>query len=287
MKFEILKLIPLNLFLKFRIWVICKFLPYLLNNERTSYSREGYELSFHDDFDEFDKSIWQDLPYFGYRFHPGNIINNGTAPYQYHDPSCVSVKDSILRLECNDIPTIINYIDYDGKDYGTFEIPYQVGWIQTMPNTFQQKYGYFEIRSKSPDSGGTWPAFWLASTEAWPPEIDIFEIYTSDGQTRSTSTIHWGKDPKHPMTGFVHATLPLHLDFSVFGCDWNEKNIKIYYNGWLVRVFPTPNDFKYEMNIIINNGVQTDEMGANRESIVSPNYFEVDYVKVWKKQVDA
>ena len=152
-----------------------------------------------------------------------------------------------------------------------------------MPNTFQQKYGYFEIRSKSPYSDGTWPAFWLASTESWPPEIDIFEIYTSDGQTRSTSTIHWGKDPKHPMTGFGHATLPLNLDFSVFGCDWNEETIKIYYNGWLVRIFPTPNDFKYEMNIIINNAVQTDESGLNRESIISPNYFEVDYVKVWKK----
>lgn len=283
MKFKLLKLIPLNVFLKFRIWVICKFLPYLLNNKRTSDLKDKYELSFKDDFDEFNKSIWQDMPYFGHRFHPGNIVNNGTAPYQYHDSSCISVKDSILRLECNDTPTIIEYVDYNGDYYGTFKIPYQVGWIQTMPNTFQQKYGYFEIRSKSPNSGGTWPAFWLASTEAWPPEIDIFEIYTSDGQTRSTSTIHWGKDPKHPMTGFGHTTLPLNSDFSVFGCDWNEKNIKIYYNGWLVRVFPTPNDFKYEMNIIINNGVQTDETGLNRESIISPNYFEVDYVKVWKK----
>ena len=283
MKWRIIKLIPLNLFLKIRIWVICKFLPHLLDNERTSYSREGYELSFNDDFDEFNKSIWQNYPYFGNRFHPGNIVDKGIAPFQFYDPSCISVENSILRLECNDTPTIIKYVDYNGKDYGFYKIPYQVGWIQTMPNTFQQNYGYFEIRSKSPYSDGTWPAFWLSSTEAWPPEIDIFEIYTSDGQTRSTSTIHWGKDPKHPMTGFGHATLPLNLDFSVFGCDWNEKTIKIYYNGWLVRVFPTPSDFKYEMNIIINNGVQTDETGLNRESITSPNYFEVDYVKVWKK----
>ena len=278
-----MKLIPLNLFLKIRIWFICKLLPKLLNNKITSDSKNGYELSFKDDFDSFNKSIWQNYPYFGYRFHPGNIVDKGIAPFQFHDPSCISVENSILRLECNDTPTIIKYVDYDGKDYGFYKIPYQVGWIQTLPNTFQQKYGYFEIRSKSPYSDGTWPAFWLASTEAWPPEIDIFEIYTSDGQTRSTSTIHWGKDPGHPMTGFGHATLPLHLDFSVFGCDWNEKTIKIYYNGWLVRVFPTPNDFKYEMNIIINNAVQTDESGLNRDRITSPNYFDVDYVKVWKK----
>ena len=283
MKWRIIKLIPVNLFLKIRIWFICKLLPKLLNNKITSDSKNGYELSFKDDFDSFNKSIWQNYPYFGYRFHPGNIVDKGISPFQFHDPSCISVENSILRLECNDTPTIIKYVDYDGKDYGFYKIPYQVGWIQTVPNTFQQKYGYFEIRSKSPYSDGTWPAFWLASTEAWPPEIDIFEIYTSDGQTRSTSTIHWGKDPGHPMTGFGHATLPLHLDFSVFGCDWNEKTIKIYYNGWLVRVFPTPSDFKYEMNIIINNAVQTDESGLNRDRITSPNYFDVDYVKVWKK----
>lgn len=283
MKWRIIKLIPLNLFLKIRIWLICKFIPSLLNNKVTTDYKSGYELSFKDDFVSFNKSVWQNYPYFGNRFHPGNIVDKGIAPFQFYDPSCISVENSILRLECNDTPTIINYVDYNGKDYGFYKIPYQVGWIQTMPNTFQQKYGYFEIRSKSPYSDGTWPAFWLASTESWPPEIDIFEIYTSDGQTRSTSTIHWGKDPKHPMTGFGHATLPLNLDFSVFGCDWNEETIKIYYNGWLVRIFPTPNDFKYEMNIIINNAVQTDESGLNRESIISPNYFEVDYVKVWKK----
>jgi hypothetical protein len=37
------------------------------------------------------------------------------------------------------------------------------------------------------------------------------------------------------------------------------------------------------MNIIINNAVQTDEFGLNRDKLTSPNYFEVDYVKVWKK----
>ena len=63
----------------------------------------------------------------------------------------------------------------------------------------------------------------------------------------------------------------------------NQEKIKIYYNGWLVRVFPTPDDFTYPMNIIINNAVQTDEFGLNRDKLTSPNYFEVDYVKVWKK----
>ena len=37
------------------------------------------------------------------------------------------------------------------------------------------------------------------------------------------------------------------------------------------------------MNIIINNAVHTNENVKNRQDIISPNYFEVDYVKVWRK----
>ncbi len=283
MKYRILLLSPINIWLKIRIWIICRFFPNLLNNERTSDLKIGYELTFSDDFDKLDTQIWQDHPYYGFRYHPGNIVDKRIEPFVYFDKDCISVENSVLKLKCELNPIEINHTDWDGSNYGTYTIPYRVGWIQTLPKTFEQKFGYFEIRSKSPKSGGCWPAFWLASTISWPPEIDIFEIYTSDGQERSTSTIHWGKEPKHPSTGFSHTTLKLDDNFGVWGCDWNQENIKIYYNGWLIRIFPTPNDFIYPMNIIINNSVETDEFGKNRSEVISPNYFEVDYVKVWKK----
>lgn len=283
MKQKLLLLSLQNLFLKIRIFLLCKLFPNKLNNNRSNDFKPGYELSFIDDFDTYNKSVWQDYPYFGFRYHPGNIVEKGIEPFQYFDADYISVENSILKLKCELNPIEIHHIDWDGTDYGKYTIPYRLGWIQTLPTTFEQQYGYFEIRSKSPKSGGCWPAFWLASTKAWPPEIDIFEIYTSDGQTRSTSTIHWGKDPNHPQSGFGHTTLKLDEDFGVWGCEWNQEKIKIYYNGWLVRVFPTPDDFIYPMNIIINNAVQTDEFGLNRDKLTSPNYFEVDYVKVWKK----
>ncbi len=280
---KIFKLLPLNIFLRIRIWFICKFFPQLLNNSRTDDNKLGWELTFKDDFDTYNKDIWQDYPYFGHRYHPGNIVEKGIEPFQYFDADYISVEDSILKLKCELNPIEIHHIDWDGKDWGKYTIPYRLGWIQTLPTTFQQRHGYFEIRSKSPKSGGCWPAFWLASTESWPPEIDIFEIYTSDGQRKSTSTIHWGKDPNHPSNGFHYTTLKLDDNFGVWGCEWNDTTIKMFYNGILIRVFPTPDDFIYPMNIIINNAVQTDEFGTNRDELISPNYFEVDYVKVWKK----
>lgn len=280
---KIYQLYLVNIFLKIRIWIICKLFPLSLNHQRTRNQKIGYKMTFFDDFETLDKKIWQDMPYYGFRYHPANIMEKNLEPFQYFDSGCVTVEKSILKLECNTNPIEIHHIEYDGKDWGKWKIPYRLGWLQTLPKTFSQKHGYFEIRSKAPNSGGTWPAFWLASTEAWPPEIDIFEIYTSDSKKRSTSSIHWGKEPKHPMNTGGYTTLDLSENFSVFGCEWSEKYIKIFYGGWLVRIFPTPDDFNYEMNIIINNGVETDEFGKNRDQIISPNYFEVDYVKVWRK----
>lgn len=78
---------------------------------------------------------------------------------------------------------------------------------QTVPNepgaksgklcshkSFNQQYGFFEARIKVPPKGVTnWPAFWLASKEKWPPEIDIFELM-GDDSSYFTCTYHWNDD---------------------------------------------------------------------------------------------
>ena len=58
-------------------------------------------------------------------------------------------------------------------------------------NFFNAKYGYFETRMKlSPNGLRYWPAFWLSSSDSWPPEIDIFELMGYDSSF-FTMTIHW------------------------------------------------------------------------------------------------
>ena len=97
MKQKILLLSLQNLFLKLRIFLICKLFPNLLNNKRSGDFKAGYELTFIDDFDHFNKSVWQDFPYFGYRYHPGNIVEKGIEPFQYFDSSYITVENSILK----------------------------------------------------------------------------------------------------------------------------------------------------------------------------------------------
>ena len=35
-----------------------------------------------------------------------------------------------------------------------------------------------------------WPAFWLCSSDSWPPEIDVFELM-GDDSSYFTMTLHW------------------------------------------------------------------------------------------------
>ena len=44
-----------------------------------------------------------------------------------------------------------------------------ISGMLTTQNSFAQKYGYFEIRSKIPVGVAVWPAFWmLADDGGWP-----------------------------------------------------------------------------------------------------------------------
>ncbi|WCR10818.1 family 16 glycosylhydrolase [Paracoccus stylophorae] len=58
------------------------------------------------------------------------------------------------------------------------QVRYYTGMVSTA-ETWAQAYGYYEITAEIPVGKGHWPAFWLAPAGiGWPPEIDIFEIYS-------------------------------------------------------------------------------------------------------------
>lgn len=42
----------------------------------------------------------------------------------------------------------------------------------------------------SPGGIKYWPAFWLSSSDSWPPEIDVFELMGNDS-SYFTMTLHW------------------------------------------------------------------------------------------------
>ena len=194
-----------NIFLTIRFWLILKF-----NSNKIYYfyrkdaSIPGMKLTFSEEFSYKLSDKWRTDSYYGMRYHPGMIDDYDEAPKEYYSSECVKFTDSSLKLTAIKEPIEVKR---NGK---TYTIDYQVGQIDSSLS-FSQKYGYFEIMSKIPDSRGMWPAFWLTSTESWPPEIDVFEIYTSKkkGFNRFETNVHHIKNGKHKMKPVIHTAFDL------------------------------------------------------------------------------
>jgi len=268
-----------------KLWYFVKFNNRVFHNYPTPLYKEGYELTLHDDFfeDKIDTDLWINKAYFGLRFDPTSIVKDGKAPLIYFSRYNNVAKYGTLKQYAKEGAVDIHYIDWDGKDWGNYTIPYSVGMLTTK--TFRQQYGYFEIRSKMPNSRATWPAFWLCGAETWPPEIDIYEYYGSKSMKSFESCLHWGVDKtkSRGRSCWRHRLFDLTEDFHVYACEWTPEYIKMYFDGICVRTFKDPKVLKWfnqPLMVILGNGVD-DSKGF--EDARFPNVHEVDYVKVYKK----
>jgi beta-glucanase (GH16 family) len=281
----------INAGLSIRLWFYVKFKPEMFKGVENSIEKTGWTLAFNDEFDQgkLDRKKWRTDSYVGLRFHPGNIIDRGVAPDMYYGDNMFEFEGSIMRQKVDNNPITVNYTDWDGKDWGKYTIPYRVGQIDSS-NSFRQMYGYWEIRSKITSEPGSWPAFWMVSIDEYPPETDVYEIYTSDkrGMKTFASNFHWrnnpdNKDDKKRMDAMSHRVLDVSEDFHTYAWEWKKDKMKIYYDNVLVRVYSNPRtlaNFRTPMHIIINGAVQVDN-GADKANY--PNYHEVDYVRVYNK----
>jgi beta-glucanase (GH16 family) len=254
--------------------------------------KTGWELTFNDEFlvNTLDTNLWRPRP--GYStpaapFHPGNIINQSLPPKEYFDPSSISIANSILTIESTYAPQTFSYISPNGTNYGNWTINYKTGWIETIH--FKQLYGYFEIRCKIPDSNGAWPAFWLAAVypDPWPPEIDIFEFYTSEKKKSFLhATIHWkNKKGKHKQRSRKIKICDASKSFNIYALEWTPNYLKWYFNNKLIlKEIYHVDEFKYKFQILINGAMEdfyTDPSVLNGMQL--PHKYEIDYVRVYKK----
>lgn len=198
----------------------------------------------------------------------GNIHPDKT--YNWYDPSAVKIcnDDLILKTHYNPKEFTVN----DKKITSN----YGVGLIS---NTTKFDYGYFEIEAKLPTGKNLWPAFWMWSFDSWPPEIDIFEAYSSIkkssyfkihldslfGFYNVQTNVHYKEKEKGKNIGgkthwFGFKNPQKH--FIKYGCLWEENQIVFYYNGKKVKTINDQNILNTlkntKMNVIINNHIRED-----------------------------
>jgi beta-glucanase (GH16 family) len=227
--------------------------------------KDGWELTFNDEFNnaELDDTKWQDHYYWGGRFNKDGITYYAKDQYNFTSSTIIFIADA----KDNEAK----------KEYRSF-------MLDSSP-FFKQQYGYFEIRSKNPKGTGFWPAFWLVSTEEWPPEIDIYEFYTNE-PNRIKMNQHWlnKRGKKHMQPKGYMMKEAASDDFHTYAVDWSRKKIVWYFDGKKIKTSRRGMRYlKYKMHMIINNEVsRTNDMDMEKATI--PNYFEVDYVRVYKRK---
>jgi beta-glucanase (GH16 family) len=235
---------------------------------------KDWTLTFSDEFagDTLDPAKWGTTMAFmgthGPRYH-----NEYYSSYTVDDD--VIVADGSLRLR-TDRRTVAGR----NEKPGTFH--FTQGLVSTH-DKFAFTHGYIEIRARFPVGKGLWPCFWLmAQHQTWPPEFDVAEYY--GGQRK----MHFG---------LAHGTLDdIRWDSSgdtnmEAVCDWHTYALE-WMPGravWSVDGIPRKT-IKAEyvpstpMYVVLSNSVSSalGPSGAPDADTVFPNYFEIDYVRVYK-----
>lgn len=246
---------------------------------------DGYELVWHDEFDEgpeLDKSSWT------HEVQGPGWVNNELQTYvngSFDGKPVTEVNDGTLKINC---------FKHAGKIYsGRIYAKESKGWC----------YGIFDARLKLPKGKGTWPAYWMMpvnndwSTTPWPlcGEIDIMEE-VGYNPNYTSSSIHCDSynHVKGTQKTAERLTEGAQDDFHVYRLEWTKDYIKTYVDGKLLFTFN--NDGKNNMKtwpftrpfyLILNLAWGGDWGGAQGvDESALPATMEVDYVRVFQQKED-
>src|ERR1700738_5172530 len=161
----------------------------------------------------------------------------GLDPFKIHD--------GVLSIVASRTPPELKQVLFNNE---------YVSGILTSQNSFSQKYGYFEIRSKVPAGTGVWPAFWmLANDGGWPPELDVLE---GRGQRPGdlAMTTHWRlpSTGKIESCGFDFAQPDAAMAFHDYGVLWLKDRVIYFIDRKPVSDISVPTGFDDPMYMIVN-----------------------------------
>lgn len=152
-------------------------------------------------------------------------------------------------------------------------------------------YGYLEVRAR-PMAARIDCGFWLYRwTETGTYEIDIFEIGgTAPGHENlvHTNLHYYLGDPARendqnrrsaPLAWIAQRALA--ADFNTYGLEWNDRELRFYFNDRLIRSVPNRH-FHHAMSARFSAETQPDWFGLPRRGEL-PASFQIDYLRVWRE----
>ena len=236
--------------------------------------------------DEFDGTGLPDPSKWGYDQGdgcPGNCGwgNNELQYYTTNKTENARVENGHLIVEARKERTLT-------RDYSSARL--------VSKNKGDWTYGRMVIRAKVPSGRGVWPAIWMLPTDwiygGWPAsgEIDIMEFvgYMPDSLFGSVHTERFNHVAGTQVTKGIYSTT-LSSDFHEYSIEWDEQNIRFYFDGQLYQTFVNRNEgsgawpFDRNFHMILNVAVGGNwggKMGV--DTSIWPQRMEVDYVRVYQ-----
>jgi beta-glucanase (GH16 family) len=242
---------------------------------------EGMSLVWEEEFEgtELNTSNWT--------YETGRGDNGwGNEELQYYRKENTAVQDGYLIITAKKE-------NLSGANYTSSRIKTQ------GKKSFQ--YGRIDIRAALPKGQGIWPALWMLgenfTTVGWPKcgEIDIMEMVGGNGKENTVhGTVHWYHESNvnendrivNYSKGKTLASGTYSDKFYVYSIVWTETSIK-----WLIddiqfnEIDITPNDlseFRAPYFFIINCAVGGRWPGSPNNTTSFPQYFIVDYIRVFQ-----
>src|SRR6185312_10879434 len=176
-----------------------------------------------------------------------------------------SISNGILSITARPTPA--------AELHNAYGLAYTSGMLNTF-DTFEQKYGYFEIRAAVPTAAGTWPAFWMLPHPFQPnAEGDIFEAL---GATPNVDYRRAFGGDNSSETQFDNALKLDPTGFHTYGMLWTPTTVTFYLDGIEVLQGPTPSTWTSPMALILNMAVGG--FGGPPNAAQFPATYQIDYI---------
>jgi len=282
----------------FKAW----FTGYFKKEHNNLINKEGYELTFNDEFDKpvvtysdfinngLDWSKWDTCSESCVSSKHMNYKDDPPNTYVVWKPNNVWINENglVLMTDLNDTPGKPMISDWDGTSVP--EPVIKSGEITTK-NSFTQTYGFFEVRMKAAPRGGmSWSCPWLLSKGGWLTEIDFGEFEGVDSTT-FTNTIWRRISSAAEMKQVDHRRWAPRVDLSesmhVYGLDWQPDYITFYLDNlplWTYKGNEIPSIPMFVfVGMAVGRGFNPAGIPQEKLKELFPAFTYVDYVRVYKK----
>lgn len=243
----------------------------------TPTSYDGMKLVFAEEFDTqvLNDKVWNIQTGDGCP----DLCGWGNQELQSYTKDNISFKEGNLVITAKNEPT-------GNRSYSSSRI--------NTKGKFGFTYGRVDVRAVTPSGKGMWPAIWTLGENidevGWPKcgEIDIMEMVGGE-EKKVYGTVHWDNAGSYASFGGKKENLPTALNsaYHVFSITWDENLIRWYIDDVEFHAIditpPELNEFKKDHHLLLNLAVGGLFSGNPDNTTRFPQFYLVDYVRVFQK----